>query len=125
MRRSGRRGSGCSGCEEDKGSHGVHGEPRSIAEKNQMRFARSAISTSVALRGSPRTPCEPLHCRQPHSLRMFRSLLIANRGEIACRIARTAHRMGITPIAVYSQADASALHVKSAERAILLGPAPA
>jgi 3-methylcrotonyl-CoA carboxylase alpha subunit len=56
---------------------------------------------------------------------MFRSLLIANRGEIACRIARTARRMGIAPIAVYSQADANALHVRSADRAILLGPAPA
>ncbi len=56
---------------------------------------------------------------------MFRTLLIANRGEIACRIARTAQRMGITTVAVYSEADAAALHVKVADRAILLGPAPA
>ena len=56
---------------------------------------------------------------------MFRTLLIANRGEIACRIARTAQRMGITTVAVYSAADADALHVKAADRAILLGPAPA
>jgi 3-methylcrotonyl-CoA carboxylase alpha subunit len=56
---------------------------------------------------------------------MFRTLLIANRGEIACRIARTAHRMGITTVAVYSEADANALHVKAADRAILIGPPPA
>ncbi len=53
---------------------------------------------------------------------MFRTLLIANRGEIACRIARTARRMGIATVAVYSSADADALHVKTADRAILIGP---
>ncbi len=56
---------------------------------------------------------------------MFRTLLIANRGEIACRIARTARRMGITTVAVYSTADADALHVKAADRAILIGAPPA
>jgi 3-methylcrotonyl-CoA carboxylase alpha subunit len=56
---------------------------------------------------------------------MFGTLLIANRGEIACRIARTARRMGIATVAVYSEADADALHVKAADRAILIGPAPA
>ena len=56
---------------------------------------------------------------------MFRTLLIANRGEIACRIVRTARRMGITTIAVYSEADADALHVKAADRAVMIGPAPA
>jgi 3-methylcrotonyl-CoA carboxylase alpha subunit len=56
---------------------------------------------------------------------MFGTLLIANRGEIACRIARTARRMGITTVAVYSAADADALHVKAADRARLIGPAPA
>jgi 3-methylcrotonyl-CoA carboxylase alpha subunit len=56
---------------------------------------------------------------------MFRTLLIANRGEIACRIVRTARRMGITSIAVYSEADAGALHVKAADRAVRIGPAPA
>jgi 3-methylcrotonyl-CoA carboxylase alpha subunit len=57
--------------------------------------------------------------------RPFTSLLIANRGEIACRIARTAKRMGLRTIAVYSEADASALHVQAADEARLLGPAPA
>lgn len=56
---------------------------------------------------------------------MFRSLLIANRGEIACRIARTARRMGIETIAVFSDADAGALHVTAADRAYPIGPAPA
>ena len=56
---------------------------------------------------------------------MFRTLLIANRGEIACRIARTARRMGIVTIAVYSEADAHALHVQAADRAYPIGPAPA
>ena len=56
---------------------------------------------------------------------MFRTLLIANRGEIACRIARTARRMGIETIAVYSEADAHALHVRAADRAYPIGPAAA
>ncbi len=56
---------------------------------------------------------------------MFTSVLIANRGEIACRIARTARRLGMRTIAVYSEADARALHVRSATRRIAIGPAPA
>ncbi|RDV05505.1 acetyl/propionyl/methylcrotonyl-CoA carboxylase subunit alpha [Undibacter mobilis] len=56
---------------------------------------------------------------------MFKSVLIANRGEIACRIMRTAKRLGLRTIAVYSQADAQALHVKLADEAHLIGPAPA
>ncbi len=56
---------------------------------------------------------------------MFDSLLIANRGEIACRIARSAKRMGIKTIAIYSSADANALHVKSCDEAYYIGSAPA
>jgi 3-methylcrotonyl-CoA carboxylase alpha subunit len=56
--------------------------------------------------------------------RPFTSLLIANRGEIACRIARTAKRMGLRVIAVYSEADARAQHVQMADEAYLLGAAP-
>src|SRR5580692_11396348 len=54
---------------------------------------------------------------------MFRSVLIANRGEIACRVARTARRLGLRTIAVYSAADAGALHVRSCDEAHPIGPA--
>src|SRR5436305_9463967 len=54
---------------------------------------------------------------------MFSKTLIANRGEIACRIIRTARRMGIATVAVYSEADAGALHVEMADEARLIGPA--
>jgi 3-methylcrotonyl-CoA carboxylase alpha subunit len=56
---------------------------------------------------------------------MFRSLLVANRGEIAVRVFRTARRMGLRCIAVHSEADANALHVAMADEAIAIGPAPA
>ena len=56
---------------------------------------------------------------------MLSSVLIANRGEIACRIARTASRMGLRTVAVYSEADADALHVRMCDDAYLIGPAPA
>ena len=56
---------------------------------------------------------------------MFNSVLVANRGEIACRIFRTAAKMGIRCIAVYSEVDADALHVQMADEAVCIGPAPA
>ena len=56
---------------------------------------------------------------------MLKSVLIANRGEIACRVIATARRLGLRTIAVYSEADASALHVAQADEAHLIGPAPA
>ena len=56
---------------------------------------------------------------------MFRNLLIINRGEIACRIIRTARTMGIATVAVYSAADEQSLHVREADEAFYLGPAPA
>src|SRR3990172_3635958 len=59
------------------------------------------------------------------SLRAVTTLLVANRGEIARRIVRTAKRMGIATVAVFSDADADAPHVREADRAFRLGPAPA
>jgi propionyl-CoA carboxylase alpha chain len=56
---------------------------------------------------------------------MFKRILIANRGEIACRIIKTARRMGIATVAVYSDADRDALHVEMADTAIAIGPPPA
>ena len=56
---------------------------------------------------------------------MFKKILIANRGEIACRIIKTAKRMGIATVAVYSEADRDALHVQLADESYLIGPAPA
>eukprot|EP00961_Rhodomonas_salina_P286321 3869071-Rhodomonas_salina.1 len=56
---------------------------------------------------------------------LFDKILIANRGEIACRIARTARKMGIKTVAVYSDADARAVHVKECDEAIYIGASPA
>src|ERR1700735_1868011 len=53
---------------------------------------------------------------------MFKRILIANRGEIACRVIKTARRMGIETVAVYSEADRDALHVEMADEAVLIGP---
>jgi acetyl/propionyl-CoA carboxylase alpha subunit len=54
---------------------------------------------------------------------MLSKILIANRGEIACRIIRTARKMGIATVAVYSEADAGALHVEMADEAVHIGSA--
>ena len=56
---------------------------------------------------------------------MISSLLIANRGEIACRVIRTARELGIRTVAVYSDADAKALHVREADEAVHIGPSAA
>src|SRR5256885_2363168 len=61
----------------------------------------------------------------PRLYRRFHTLLIANRGEIACRVIRTAKAMGLRTVAVYSEADRDAMHVAMADEAVLLGPARA
>ena len=55
----------------------------------------------------------------------IKKVLIANRGEIACRVIKTARKMGIKTVAVYSDADAKALHVRMADEAVHIGPSPA
>jgi 3-methylcrotonyl-CoA carboxylase alpha subunit len=62
---------------------------------------------------------------RPKPYRRFRTLLIANRGEIACRVIRTAKAMGLRTVAVYSEADRDAMHAAMADEAVLLGPARA
>ena len=56
---------------------------------------------------------------------MFKKILIANRGEIACRVIKTARKMGIKTVAVFSDADRDALHVEMADEKVNIGPAPA
>ena len=56
---------------------------------------------------------------------MFKKILIANRGEIACRVIKTARKMGIATVAVYSDADRDAVHVEMADEAVHIGPSPA
>ena len=53
---------------------------------------------------------------------MFKKILIANRGEIACRVIKTARRLGIRTVAVFSEADANARHARLADEAVLIGP---
>src|SRR5499426_809746 len=67
----------------------------------------------------------PVHIEQGIFGGMFKRILIANRGEIACRIIKTARRMGIATVAVYSDADRDALHVEMADEAVAIGPPPA
>ena len=55
---------------------------------------------------------------------MFKRILIANRGEIACRIIKTARHLGIATVAVYSDADKDALHTEMADQAVRIGPPP-
>src|SRR3954467_12629230 len=55
---------------------------------------------------------------------MFKKILIANRGEIACRVIKTAKKMGIATVAVYSEADRDAMHVELADESVPIGPAP-
>ena len=64
------------------------------------------------------------HCNQSDQSKMFTKILIANRGEIACRIIKTAKKMGVLTVAVYSDADENALHVKMADEAVYIGHSP-
>src|SRR5688500_9169567 len=74
------------------------------------------------MRRSP-WPVPHAPCPMPHAP-MFRKLLIANRGEIALRVIRACHELGISSVAIYSDADAHAPHVREADEAVHVGPAP-
>src|SRR6188508_3389909 len=74
------------------------------------------------MRRAHRRRTRPPHPRSGNA--MFERIVIANRGEIACRVARTARRLGIETVAVYSDADAHALHVEACDQAFRIGAAP-
>src|SRR5690625_1111851 len=84
-----------------------------------MRRSKKPASACSACRGIP------MASNNSSNKPMFDKILIANRGEIACRIARSCRQMGIRTVAVYSEAGADAMHVAACDEAWLLGPAPA
>ena len=109
-----------------------------LAAARDASVARSqalirSLSARFTARGRPSTTAEHTTDRRPSGGRratgprraMFKKILIANRGEIACRVIKTARKMGIKTVAVYSDADRDALHVEMADEAVHIGPPPA
>src|SRR5690606_36973310 len=79
----------------------------------------------VAVGETPRDANKPVETRTGETMTSIGTLLVANRGEIALRVIQAARRMGLRTVAVYSDADRQAPHVRAADTAVRIGPAPA
>jgi len=96
-----------------------------MAAKKRKAPATTRKARPPAKRGqAPKAASDPSAVAAPSTKPPFAKILIANRGEIACRVMRTCKRMGIRTVAIHSDADADALHVREADEAVRVGPAP-